>query len=77
MGWKDEGSGDEDAYAPLTEDELREFHDLTKKIAEQRPTQQLTWSPKKIVTPFTTSAAVVPPIGDEDDSWSSSSSDSE
>ncbi|KAH7971175.1 hypothetical protein HPB49_019959 [Dermacentor silvarum] len=31
MGWKEEAS-DDDAYAPLTEDELREFQYLTKMV---------------------------------------------
>ncbi|KAL1472412.1 hypothetical protein MTO96_039347, partial [Rhipicephalus appendiculatus] len=29
MGWKEEAS-DDDTYAPLTEEELREFQNLTK-----------------------------------------------
>lgn len=56
MGWKEEGSGDEDdVYAPLTEDEMREFENLSKKISQQRNglqrAMQATWSPKRAV-PF-------------------------
>ncbi|KAG1691837.1 Vasculin-like protein 1 [Nymphon striatum] len=76
MGWKDEGSDDEDTYAPLTEAELQEFRDLSRKKAEQRPSQHTIWSPKKIISPFVANA-VVSPVADNDSSWSSSSSDSE
>ncbi|XP_065296846.1 vasculin-like [Dermacentor albipictus] len=39
MGWKEEAS-DDDAYAPLTEDELREFQYLTKMRQEKQQQQQ-------------------------------------
>lgn len=78
MGWKEEGSGDEDVYAPLTEDEMKEFENLSKKISQQRNGLQrhahLTWSPKRLI-PFTSSNVVLPL--DDDDLCSSSSSDSE
>lgn len=39
MGWKDEAS-DDDTYAPLTEEELREFQNLTKLRQEKLQQQQ-------------------------------------
>lgn len=39
MGWKDEAS-DDDTYAPLTEEELREFRNLTKLRQEKLQQQQ-------------------------------------
>uniref|UniRef100_T1JBC2 Vasculin n=1 Tax=Strigamia maritima TaxID=126957 RepID=T1JBC2_STRMM len=58
MGWKEEGSGDEDVYAPLTEDELREFESLSKKIREQSTFQRPVWSPKKRI-PFATTSSII------------------
>ncbi|XP_067133869.1 vasculin-like [Centruroides vittatus] len=67
MGWKEEGSDDDDTYAPLTEDELREFRDLSQKIAEKRngiqKNLQMTLSPKRLPPPY---LAVGPRI----DNWS-------
>lgn len=84
MGWKEEAS-DDDAYAPLTEDELREFQYLTKMRQEkqrngvQRPMlpsslqeKGLLCSPRRvaIAQPFTAAPVVVLPT---DNGWSSSS----
>jgi len=51
MGWKEEGSDDEAVYAPLTEDEMKEFKNLSKQIPKRngfRRSHQFTWSPKRI-----------------------------
>lgn len=34
MGWKEEGSEDEGVYAPLTEDEMKEFENLSKLVCQ-------------------------------------------
>ncbi|XP_013784208.1 vasculin-like [Limulus polyphemus] len=53
MGWKEECLDDDD-YAPLTEEELQEFHNLTQKLQvnERKNGIQrnfhLSWSPKHI-----------------------------
>lgn len=64
MGWKEEGS-DDDAYAPLTEGELREFR---QKIAEKKNGIQknfsCTLSPRRMPVPY---LSVVPRV----ESWSS------
>ncbi|XP_064476808.1 vasculin-like isoform X2 [Ornithodoros turicata] len=76
MGWKEEAL-DDDAYAPLTEDELREYQNLTKLRQEkqrngtaQRP--QL-WSPRRVAPPLASTATA---LLNESGRWSSSSSDS-
>ncbi|XP_013785355.1 vasculin-like protein 1 isoform X2 [Limulus polyphemus] len=71
MGWKEECLDDDD-YAPLTEEELQEFHDLTQKLQvnERKNGIQrnfhLNWSPKRVPA----MANVVLPV---DADWSSSS----
>lgn len=69
MGWKEECS-DDDNYAPITEDEVREFRDLTEKKYPLknglRRSLQVNFSPRRLA-PFTNP---VPPAAD---SWSSSS----
>lgn len=77
MGWKEDDSGDEDVYAPLTEDEMREFQNLSKKVNQQRNglvrNMQLS-SPKRLLAPPFTSAPLIPL---DDDSCSTSFSDSD
>lgn len=88
MGWKEEVS-DDDAYAPLTEDELREFQYLTKMRQDKQrngvqqrvaavgasdKTGGLLWSPRRVVSAAPPFAA--PPIvalPQVDNGWSSSS----
>ncbi|XP_076353175.1 vasculin-like protein 1 [Tachypleus tridentatus] len=71
MGWKEECLDDDD-YAPLTEEELEEFHNLTQKLqtSERKNGIQrnfhLNWSPKRVPS----IANVVLPV---DADWSSSS----
>ncbi|KAL3203594.1 hypothetical protein MRX96_011958 [Rhipicephalus microplus] len=68
MGWKEEAS-DDDTYAPLTEEELREFQNLTKLRPTALPDRVALWSPRRV-----TNLAI--PLGNGCSS-SSSSSDSE
>lgn len=92
MGWKEEGS-DDDAYAPLTEDELREFQYLAKLHQEKQQQQQRNgmqrtsvlpdrgaslWSPRKAMVGPAFAAAIAPVlVGNGCSSSSTSSSDSE
>lgn len=78
MGWKEEAL-DDDAYAPLTEDELREYQNITKMRQEkqrngtaQRP---LPWSPRRVVQPLAGAAAAV--LLTNSARWSTSSSSSD
>ncbi|KAL1439457.1 hypothetical protein MTO96_010202 [Rhipicephalus appendiculatus] len=68
MGWKEEAS-DDDTYAPLTEEELREFQNLTKLRPTALPDRAALWSPRRATNLAT-------PLGNGCSS-SSSSSDSE
>lgn len=60
MGWKGEGEEDEEVYAPLTEAEVKEFENLSKKrqvIRQRNGLHQmrnlhLTWSPKRVLMAF-------------------------
>ncbi|KAG0430626.1 hypothetical protein HPB47_022523 [Ixodes persulcatus] len=88
MGWKEEAS-DDDAYAPLTEDELREFQYLTKMRQEKQrnglqrtvavtaasdKTGGLLWSPRRVASAAQPFAT--PPVinlPQADNGWSSSS----
>ncbi|XP_029840313.2 vasculin-like protein 1 isoform X2 [Ixodes scapularis] len=88
MGWKEEAS-DDDAYAPLTEDELREFQYLTKMRQEKQrngvqrtvavtaasdKTGGLLWSPRRVASAAQPFAT--PPVVNlpqADNGWSSSS----
>lgn len=86
MGWKEEAL-DDDAYAPLTEEELKEFQYLAKMWQEKRrngvqqriagvdKTGGLLWSPRRVTTasslPFVTPPVVTLPQADN--GWSSSS----
>lgn len=90
MGWKEEGS-DDDAYAPLTEDELKEFRNLAKLRQEKQQQQQqqrnglqrggaaTLWSPRKVgPVAFAAGLAIAPVlVGNGCSSSSTSSSDSE
>ncbi|KAK8762360.1 hypothetical protein V5799_026373 [Amblyomma americanum] len=49
MGWKEDAS-DDDAYAPLTEDELREFQYITKMRQEKQQQQQRNGNTQRTVT---------------------------
>lgn len=75
MGWKEECS-DDDNYAPITEDEMREFRDLTEKYPLKnglRRNLQVNFSPRRLA-PFT-NPVPVPPAADSCSSSSDSDSD--
>lgn len=92
MGWKEEGS-DDDAYAPITEDELREFQYLAKLHQEKQQQQQRNgvqrasvlpdrgaslWSPRKAMVGPAFASAIAPVlVGNGCSSSSTSSSDTE